>query len=87
MPRRFQKKEELISDLRKELRVSDLEHRELLLKINSDEAVRMIRLALCLIYLDWYHNCVAIFLVKDIHLFPGNGVIAISANSICNQNL
>lgn len=36
-------KEGLISDLRKELRVSDMDHRELLGKVNADEVLRHIR--------------------------------------------
>ncbi|KAK9157625.1 hypothetical protein Scep_004199 [Stephania cephalantha] len=36
-------KEGLMSDLRKELKVSDIEHRELRVKIDSDDSVRMIR--------------------------------------------
>ncbi|XP_042512044.1 protein EMSY-LIKE 3-like isoform X2 [Macadamia integrifolia] len=36
-------KEGLITDLRKQLNVSDLEHRELLVKVDSDDSVRMIR--------------------------------------------
>ncbi|KAK9123434.1 hypothetical protein Sjap_013036 [Stephania japonica] len=36
-------KEGLMSDLRKELRVSDIEHRELRVKVDSDDSVRMIR--------------------------------------------
>lgn len=36
-------KEGLISELRKELRVSDVEHREILGKVNSDSSVRAIR--------------------------------------------
>ncbi|KAK9291236.1 hypothetical protein L1049_009424 [Liquidambar formosana] len=36
-------KEGLITELRKELNVTDVEHRELLVKIDSDESVRMIR--------------------------------------------
>jgi len=36
-------KEGLISDLRKELRVSDVDHRELLGKVNADDVLRHIR--------------------------------------------
>ncbi|CAA6662795.1 unnamed protein product [Spirodela intermedia] len=36
-------KEELISELRKELRVSDFEHREILAKVNADESIKAIR--------------------------------------------
>ncbi|XP_010266719.1 PREDICTED: protein EMSY-LIKE 3-like [Nelumbo nucifera] len=36
-------KEGLMTELRKELNVSDLEHRELLVKVDSDDSVRMIR--------------------------------------------
>ncbi|KAJ7971961.1 Protein EMSY-LIKE like [Quillaja saponaria] len=36
-------KEGLMTDLRKELHVTDAEHRDLLTKINSDESVKMIR--------------------------------------------
>ncbi|QCE05212.1 EMSY N-terminal [Vigna unguiculata] len=36
-------KEDLITELRKELRVSDDEHRELLTRVNSDEIIHCIR--------------------------------------------
>lgn len=36
-------KEGLITELRKELNVTDIEHRELLMKIDSNESIRMIR--------------------------------------------
>ncbi|KAJ0692272.1 putative ENT domain, protein EMSY-LIKE, plant, ENT domain-like superfamily [Helianthus annuus] len=36
-------KEGLITELRKELRLSNEEHRELLLKVNSDDVIRRIR--------------------------------------------
>ncbi|KAF8403460.1 hypothetical protein HHK36_011564 [Tetracentron sinense] len=36
-------KEGLITELRKELNVTDLEHRELLMKVDSDDSVRVIR--------------------------------------------
>lgn len=39
----FQEKEGLITELRKELRVSDDQHRELLTKVNGDEIIRRIR--------------------------------------------
>lgn len=39
----FQEKENLITDLRRELRLSDDEHRELLTIVNSDEVTRRIR--------------------------------------------
>ena len=39
----MQEKESLISELRKELRVSDEEHRELLNKVNDDGAIRRMR--------------------------------------------
>lgn len=39
----IQEKEGLITELRKELRVSDDEHRELLTKVNSDDIIRRIR--------------------------------------------
>jgi hypothetical protein len=38
-----QEKEEMITELRKELRVSDDEHRELLTKVNADDIIRKIR--------------------------------------------
>jgi len=38
-----QEKEGLITELRKELRVSDDEHRELLTRVNSDEIIHRIR--------------------------------------------
>jgi hypothetical protein len=38
-----QDKESLITELRKELRVSDEEHRELLNKVNEDGAIRQMR--------------------------------------------
>lgn len=40
----WQDKESLITELRKELRVSDDEHRELLARVNSDDIIREIRL-------------------------------------------
>lgn len=39
----FQEKESLITELRKELRVSDEEHRELLSKVNADDIILRIR--------------------------------------------
>ncbi|KAF3539964.1 hypothetical protein F2Q69_00018732 [Brassica cretica] len=39
----IQEKESLITELRKELRVSDEEHRELLSRVNADEMIRRIR--------------------------------------------
>jgi hypothetical protein len=39
-----QEKESLITELRKELRVSDEEHRELLNKVNEDGTIRRMRL-------------------------------------------
>lgn len=39
-----QEKEGLITELRKELRVSDDEHRELLTKVNGDDIIKRIRL-------------------------------------------
>ena len=39
----FQDKEGLITELRKELRVSDDEHRELLAKVNADDIIQRIR--------------------------------------------
>jgi len=39
----YQEKEGLITELRKELRVSDDEHRELLTRVNSDEIIHRIR--------------------------------------------
>ncbi|RRT45719.1 hypothetical protein GW17_00032225, partial [Ensete ventricosum] len=36
-------KEELISELRKELRVSDVEHREILGKVHSDDSIKFLR--------------------------------------------
>lgn len=38
-----QEKESLITELRKELRVSDDEHRELLGRVNSDDIISKIR--------------------------------------------
>jgi hypothetical protein len=38
-----QDKESLITELRKELRVSDEEHRELLSRVNADDIIRRIR--------------------------------------------
>lgn len=40
----LQEKEGLITELRKELRVSDDEHRELLTKVHGDELIKRIRL-------------------------------------------
>lgn len=42
-----QEKEGLITELRKELRVSDDEHRELLGRVNSDEIIHRIRYCIC----------------------------------------
>lgn len=39
----LQEKESLITELRKELRVSDEEHRELLSRVNADDIIRRIR--------------------------------------------
>jgi len=39
----LQDKEGLITELRKELRVSDDEHRELLVRVNNDDVIRRIR--------------------------------------------
>lgn len=39
----FQEKEGLITELRKELRLSNEEHRELLGKVNADDVIRRIR--------------------------------------------
>ena len=39
----YQEKESLITELRKELRVSDDEHRELLSRVNADDTIRRIR--------------------------------------------
>ena len=39
----LQEKESLITELRKELRVSDEEHKELLSKVNADDTIRQIR--------------------------------------------
>lgn len=39
----MQEKESLITELRKELRVSDEEHRELLNKVNEDGSIRRMR--------------------------------------------
>lgn len=39
----FQEKEGLITELRKELRVSDDEHRELLTRVNADDIITKIR--------------------------------------------
>lgn len=39
----YQEKESLITELRKELRVSDDEHREILLSVNADETIRRLR--------------------------------------------
>lgn len=45
-----QDKEGLITELRKELRVSDDEHRELLVRVNNDEIMCRIRLDFVLSY-------------------------------------
>lgn len=39
----FQEKESLITELRKELRLSNEEHRELLGRVNADDVIRRIR--------------------------------------------
>lgn len=44
----FQDKEGLISELRKELRISDVEHREILGKADSDDLIKMIRCAIAI---------------------------------------
>lgn len=41
----LQEKESLITELRKELRVSDDEHRELLARVNADDVIKRIRFA------------------------------------------
>lgn len=43
----LQEKESLITELRKELRVSDQEHRELLNRVNADEVIQRIRFVSC----------------------------------------
>ena len=47
----WQDKEGLITELRKELRVSDEEHRELLTKVNADDIIRRIRFENCMGFL------------------------------------
>ena len=42
----LQEKESLITELRKELRLSNEEHRELLGRVNADDVIRRIRSAL-----------------------------------------
>lgn len=39
----LQEKESVITELRKELRLSNEEHRDLLSKVNADETIRQIR--------------------------------------------
>jgi hypothetical protein len=39
----LQEKESLITELRKELRLSNEEHRELLARVNADDVIRRIR--------------------------------------------
>lgn len=39
----YQEKESLITELRKELRVSDEEHRKLLSRVNADDVIKRIR--------------------------------------------
>jgi hypothetical protein len=46
-----QEKESLITELRKELRVSDEEHRELLARVNADDMIRRIRFSFFMKYL------------------------------------
>ena len=45
-----QEKESLITELRKELRVSDEEHRELLARVNADDMIRRIRFSFFMKY-------------------------------------
>jgi hypothetical protein len=47
----LQEKESLITELRKELRVSDEEHRELLARVNADDIIRRIRFSFFIKYL------------------------------------
>jgi hypothetical protein len=47
----LQEKESLITELRKELRVSDEEHRELLARVNADDIIRRIRFSFLIKYL------------------------------------
>lgn len=49
----LQEKEGLITELRKELRVSDDEHRELLTKVNADDIIRRIRFGCFMNYSDF----------------------------------
>ena len=48
----IQEKESLITELRKELRVSDEEHRELLSRVNADEMIRRIRFVSLIFFLQ-----------------------------------
>lgn len=52
----YQEKESLITDLRRELRVSDDEHRELLSRVNADETIRRIRFVILKILVDEKHS-------------------------------
>jgi len=47
----LQEKESLITELRKELRVSDEEHRKLLSRVNADDILRRIRSGRIILYL------------------------------------
>jgi len=51
----LQDKEGLITELRKELRVPDDEHRELLLRVNNDVVIHRIRFDLqsCYLFTHW----------------------------------
>lgn len=54
----FQDKEGLITELRKELRVSDDEHREMLVRVNNDDIIRRIRFELISLYIVLYSNLI-----------------------------
>ena len=63
----FQDKESLITELRKELRVSDEEHRELLSRVNADDVIRRIRSdSIMTCYAEQFHEKHNYFFVSSI---------------------
>ncbi|XP_008789421.1 protein EMSY-LIKE 3-like isoform X2 [Phoenix dactylifera] len=67
-------KEGLISDLRKELRVSDAEHREILGKINSDDSIKSIR--------EWHKNTDAEMTAMNPSGFDPNSISHVSRKKL-----
>ncbi|XP_073109677.1 protein EMSY-LIKE 3-like isoform X2 [Elaeis guineensis] len=67
-------KEGLITDLRKELRVSDAEHREILAKINSDDSIKSIR--------EWHKNTDAEMTAVNLPGFEPNSIGQVSRKKL-----